>query len=136
MLFYTAIAQIICNARPKVLQFNHIQFVYLLITHYYIKQINSKDLLYSTGNYIQYLVIAYNENAYIYMSVCLCMCVYIYTYMNHFAICLKLTQHCKSTILCCSVVQLCQTPCDPMDCSTPCFLVLHYLTEFAQTCVY
>ena len=36
----------------------------------------------------------------------------------------------------CSVVQLCQTPCDPVDCSTPCFLVLHYLTEFAQTCVY
>ena len=26
----------------------------------YIKQINNKDLLYSTGNYIQYLVINYN----------------------------------------------------------------------------
>ena len=26
----------------------------------YIKQINNKDLLYSTGNYIQYLVITYN----------------------------------------------------------------------------
>ena len=25
----------------------------------YIKQINNKDLLYSTGNYIQYLVITY-----------------------------------------------------------------------------
>ena len=24
------------------------------------------------------------------------------------------------------------TPCDPMDCSTPGFLVLHYLAEFAQ----
>ena len=27
----------------------------------YIKQIKNKDLLYSTGNYIQYLVITYNE---------------------------------------------------------------------------
>ena len=27
----------------------------------YIKQINNKDLLYSTGNYIQYLVITYKE---------------------------------------------------------------------------
>ena len=26
----------------------------------YIKQLNSKDLLYSAGNYIQYLVITYN----------------------------------------------------------------------------
>ena len=27
----------------------------------YIKQINNKDLLYNTGNYIQYFVITYNE---------------------------------------------------------------------------
>ena len=33
---------------------------------------------------------------------------------------------------CCSVVKLCPTLCDPMDCSTPGFLVLHYLLEFAQ----
>ena len=26
----------------------------------YIKEINNKDLLYSTGNYMQYLVITYN----------------------------------------------------------------------------
>ena len=26
----------------------------------YIKQINNEDLLYSTGNYIQYLIITYN----------------------------------------------------------------------------
>ena len=36
----------------------------------YIKEINNKDLLYSTGNYIQYLVITYNgkepEKVYIY----------------------------------------------------------------------
>ena len=29
-------------------------------TRLYIKQINSKDLLYSTGDYIQYLIISYN----------------------------------------------------------------------------
>ena len=40
----------------------------------YIKQINNKDLLYSTGNYIQYLVITYNgeesgkEYMYVYIT--------------------------------------------------------------------
>ena len=29
-------------------------------TQIYIKQISNKDLLYNTGNYIQYLVITYN----------------------------------------------------------------------------
>ena len=32
-----------------------------------------------------------------------------------------------------SVIQLCLTLCDPMDCSTPAFPVLRYLLEFAQT---
>ena len=32
----------------------------LIDTHHYIYKINNKDLLYSTGNYIQYLVITYN----------------------------------------------------------------------------
>ena len=48
----------------------------------YIKQINNKDLLYGTGNYIQYLAINYNgkesEKVYIYT--------YIHTYIysvNH-----------------------------------------------------
>ena len=38
---------------------------------------------------------------------------------------------------CCSVTQSCLTHgrslCDPMDCSTPGFPVLHYLLQFAQT---
>ena len=58
----------------------------------YIKQINNKDLLYSTRNHIQYLVITYNgkesEKEYIY--------IYINVELNHFAVFLK---HCKSTIL-------------------------------------
>ena len=33
----------------------------------------------------------------------------------------------------CSVAQSCPILCDPMDCNTPGFLVLHYLLEFAQT---
>ena len=33
---------------------------------------------------------------------------------------------------CCSVAKLCPTLCDPMDCSTPGFPVLHCLLEFAQ----
>ena len=32
-----------------------------------------------------------------------------------------------------SLTQSCVTLCDPMDCSTPGFPVLHYLPEFAQT---
>ena len=44
------------------------------------KQINNKVLLYSTGNYIQYLVITYNgkESRKEYMYVC----VYIHTYIT------------------------------------------------------
>ena len=56
----------------------------------YIKYINNKDILYSTRSYIQYCVIVCDgkepEKEYI-------------SYLNHFAVHLKLTQHCKSTIL-------------------------------------
>ena len=49
------------------------------------------ELLYGTGNYIQYQVITYNgkesEKEYTHME------------LNHFAIHLKLTQHCKSATL-------------------------------------
>ena len=34
---------------------------------------------------------------------------------------------------CCLVTKLCPTLCDPLDCSTPGFSVLHCLLEFAQT---
>ena len=34
---------------------------------------------------------------------------------------------------CCLVTKSCPALCDPMDCSTPGFPVLHYLPEFAQT---
>ena len=37
---------------------------------------------------------------------------------------------------CCSVTQSCPTLCDPMDCNTPGFPVLHHLLEFAQTHVH
>ena len=33
---------------------------------------------------------------------------------------------------CCLVTKSCPTLCDPMDCSTAGFPVLHYLPEFAQ----
>ena len=38
--------------------------------------------------------------------------------------------------LCCSVTQSCPTLCDLMDCSTPGFPVIHYLSMFAQTHVH
>ena len=37
---------------------------------------------------------------------------------------------------CYSVAQSCLTLCDPMDCSTPGFHVLHHLLEFSQTHVH
>ena len=51
---------------------------------------NNKDLLYSTGNYIQYLSVAYKgKESEIYVCVCVyicmcvyvCVCVYIYIYI-------------------------------------------------------
>ena len=37
---------------------------------------------------------------------------------------------------CCSIAKSCLTPCDPMDCNTSGFPVLHHLLEFAQTQVH
>ena len=37
---------------------------------------------------------------------------------------------------CCSVAQSCHTLCDPMNCITPGFPVLHHLLELAQTHIY
>ena len=37
---------------------------------------------------------------------------------------------------CCSVAKSCSTLCNPMNCSTPGFPVLHYLPKFAQTHVH
>ena len=37
---------------------------------------------------------------------------------------------------CCSVAKSCPTLCDPMECNTPVFPVLHCLPEFAQTHVH
>ena len=42
----------------------------------------------------------------------------------------------SSVPCCCSVAQKCLPLCDPMDCSTPSFPVLHHLPEFAQTHVH
>ena len=42
----------------------------------------------------------------------------------------------SSNCCCCSVAKSCPALCDPMDCSTPGFPVLHYLLEFAQTHVH
>ena len=36
----------------------------------------------------------------------------------------------------CSVAKSCPTLCDPMNCSTPGFPVLHYVLEFTQTHVH
>ena len=43
---------------------------------------------------------------------------------------------CHICCCCCSVTQFCPTLCDPMDCNTPGFPVLHHLPELAQTHVH
>ena len=53
-----------------------------------IKQITSKHILYTTGNCTQYFVITCKGKEYEKEQI----------YINHFAIHLKLTQYCKSTI--------------------------------------
>ena len=58
----------------------------------HIKQITNKDLLYSTGNSIQYSVMAYMGKESKRVDRCICIKI-------HFAVHLKLTEHCKSTIL-------------------------------------
>ena len=42
----------------------------------------------------------------------------------------------QSLSCCCSVAHSCPTLCNPMDCSTPGFHVLHHLLELAQTHVH
>ena len=41
-----------------------------------------------------------------------------------------------SECCCCSVIQSCLTVCNPMNCSTPGFFVVHHLPELAQTHVH
>ena len=57
-------------------------------TPLYIKQINNKDLLYSTGNYIQYFVITYNgkesEKEYTYIQFFIYIYIYIYKFIYTF----------------------------------------------------
>ena len=57
-------------------------------------------------------------------------CIYFYSERK-----VTVTEKIKLT-LCCSVVQSCLTLCDPVDCSTPGFPVLHHLLGLAQTHVH
>ena len=56
-------------------------------------------LIYSTGNYIQYLIITYNEkeSEKEHILVCVYVCVCVRVQLNHYAAHLKLTQCCEST---------------------------------------
>ena len=53
------------------------------------------------------------------------ICIYVYIY---YSIARIQRSHC-----CCSVPKSCPTLCEPIDCSMPGFLVLHYLPDLAQT---
>ena len=71
----------------------------LIDTLLYIKYVNSKNLLYSTGNYIQCLVLTYNtkewgkEHIYTYTHT------HTYIYNKLLVVHLKLTRHLNLTIL-------------------------------------
>ena len=78
----------------------------------YLDWINSKVLLYSTGNCIQYSVRNHNEKEQKKLYICITV-LYI---CNHFAVQQNLTQYCKST-RCVKSLQSCPTLCRPMFCS-------------------
>ena len=56
----------------------------------------------------------------------------VYSTFTHNGQNLDATNMFFSKCCCCSVTQPCPNPCNPMDCSTLGFPVLHYLPEFAQ----
>ena len=59
---------------------------------------------------------------------------YLFLLKNSYSFCLLMSFiSCKC---CCSLAQSCPTLCEPMDCSTSSFPVLHYLPKFAQTHVH
>ena len=64
-------------------------------------KISNEVLLYSTGNYIQYLGVEHDERYYEKKNVyILCCIIYLnYIWLGYCAVYQKLTQHCKSTIL-------------------------------------
>ena len=74
--------------------------IYTLIN---IKQITNKDLLYIMENYIQYFVITYkekqSEKTHRHTHTHTYTHTYITVSLNHYAVQLKLTQHCESAIL-------------------------------------
>ena len=65
---------------PKVMGVGGInqEFGINIYTLPFIKQVNNKDVLYNTGNYIQYLIITYNgkesEKEYIYVYITESLC--------------------------------------------------------------
>ena len=65
-------------------------------TQLYIRYMNNKDLLYSTWNYIQYLL---TTLIYTFFFRLFSIKFQVYSKLNYFSIHLKLTQLCKSTIL-------------------------------------
>ena len=67
-----------------------------------------------------------------------CRVVYIYwAFSIAPALCLVIYMHIVwYSGICCSVTQSCLTLCNPMDCSTPVFSVLHHLPELAQAHVH
>ena len=50
-----------------------------------------------------------------------------------YSVCLEINNYLNC---CCSVTQSCLTLCNPMDCSTPGFSVLHHLPKFTQVHVH
>ena len=84
---------------------------YQIYTLLYIKEINNKDLLYSTGNSTQYLVITLMEKNLkkkIYAIICIYTHICTYIHRCHLTVHLKLTHHWKSILssvqFSCSVV--------------------------------
>ena len=76
----------------KIKFFKNLKFETGRYSLQYIELINDRDLLYTVGNYIQYLVVAYNggesEKEYMYVCVAIYICVCIYIYMAESLCCI------------------------------------------------
>ena len=94
--------------------------VWKFFSHYFFKH-----FLYSPNSFFSETIYILK---YIYMYACI-----LYTYIIHYILYIHI---CIYYYCCCSVTQSCPTLCNPIDCSTPAFPLLHHLLEPAPTHVH
>ena len=72
----------------------------------------------------------YNIHVFVSVSPLVSLSLSVFWLKIHFLVLLTAVKT-QEKYICCSVTQLCQTPCDLMDCSMPGFPILHPFPELA-----